>query len=131
MEQKFHPVIGTIRDQITLYDSKITDDQINQALQLTGLLPTIQAFPEKLDTICTEELFSQGQWQILSIARAIVCDPPILMFDEITADLDAEYEKHILDTFKQVSKNKTILSISHRLNDTDGRIIHMQGNSIS
>lgn len=131
VEQKFHPVIGTIRDQITLYDTMISDEQVNQALALTGLLQTVQSFPNKLDTLCSKELFSQGQWQSLSIARAIVCDPPILMFDEITADLDAEYEKHILETLQHISKNKTILSISHRQNEKSTRIIRVQGNRIS
>lgn len=131
VEQKFHPVIGTIRDQITLYDTSISDEQVTQALALTGLLQTIQSFPNKLDTPCSKELFSQGQWQSLSIARAIVCDPPILMFDEITADLDAEYEKHILETLQQISKNKTILSISHRQNEKSTRIIRVDENRIS
>lgn len=125
VEQKFHPVIGNIRDQITLYDSSISDEQVIQALKLTGLASTVISFPEGLDTTCQHDLFSQGQWQILSITRAIVCNPSILMLDEITADLDAEYEKEIIDTLTRVSVNRTVISISHRHNASFGRSVQI------
>ena len=125
VEQKFHPVIGNIRDQITLYDLSISDEQVIQALKLTGLDSTVLSFPDGLDTPCRQELFSQGQWQILSITRAIVCNPSILMLDEITADLDAEYEKEIIDTLTRVAVNRTVISISHRHNAAFGRSVQI------
>lgn len=119
VEQKFHPVLGNIKDQITLFDSSISDEQVMNALKLTGLDTAISSIYDP----CKEEMFSQGQWQILSIARAIVCDPPILMLDEITSDLDVVYEKGILDTLVHVSKNRTVISISHRNSAQFGKVI--------
>lgn len=125
VEQSFHPVLGTIRDQITLYDDSITDEQVDTALKLTGLYTTVHSFEKGLCTDCRQELFSQGQWQILSIARAIVCNPSILMLDEITADLDSDTEHEILTTLAKVSKNRTVISISHRASATSGRIVQI------
>mgnify|MGYP002231159615 CR=1 FL=1 len=59
--------------------------------------------------------FSQGQWQLLSIARAAVARPKLLLLDEITANLDAETEKEVLEALKRVSENRTVISISHRV----------------
>ena len=75
------------------------------------------------DTQCTAEIFSQGQWQLLSIARAAVAEPSILLLDEITANLDAETEKAVLQALRRVSKNRTVISISHRTSAEMGRII--------
>ena len=119
VEQKFHPVLGNIKDQITLFDESISDEQVMKALKRTGLDVVISSIYDP----CKEEMFSQGQWQILSIARAIVCDPPILMLDEITSDLDTVYEKEILDTLVTVSKNRTVISISHRNSAQFGKVI--------
>ena len=70
VEQRFHPVPGTVRDQITLYDDTITEGQVRRAAELAGLAEAIGALPEGFDTPCTPDIFSQGQWQLLSIARA-------------------------------------------------------------
>ncbi len=125
VEQAFHPVRGTIKDQITLYDPSITDEQVILALQRCHLYETIKTFKDTIHTPCKEELFSKGQWQLLSIARAIVTDPSILMLDEITASLDAESEKEILETLDAVSKDRTVISISHRKNADIGRCIQI------
>ena len=69
VEQSFHRVAGTVKDQITLYDEKISMENVKEAAELTGLHDTIMHLPDGYDTICTPELFSQGQWQLLSIAR--------------------------------------------------------------
>jgi ATP-binding cassette subfamily B protein len=73
-----------------------------------------------LDTICTAEIFSQGQFQLLSIARAIVCDPKLLLLDEITANLDANTEQIVFQALKEASKDRTVISISHRLYQANG-----------
>lgn len=57
-----------------------------------GIDEAIQALPEGYDTVCTDGIFSQGEWQLLSIARAAAADPTVLLLDEITANLDAETE---------------------------------------
>ena len=82
--------------------------------------------PDGYDTICTPELFSQGQWQLLSIARAAAARPKLLLLDEITANLDAETEKEVLEALKRVSENRTVISISHRVSAKMGRIIPIE-----
>ena len=123
VEQSFHMVPGTVKDQITLFDPVITDQAVKNVASLTGLQDTIEALPDGYDTICTPELFSQGQWQLLSIARAAVASPRLLLLDEITANLDAETEKEVLQALKRVSGERTVISISHRTSAEMGRVI--------
>lgn len=125
VEQSFHMVPGTVRDQITLYDKKISEKQVRAAAMLTGLSGAIKSLEKGYDTVCTPELFSQGQWQLLSIARAAAAEPHLLLLDEITANLDAETEKEVLDALKRVSENRTVISISHRTSAKMGRILQI------
>lgn len=125
VEQSFHMVPGTVRDQITLYDKKISEKQVRAAAMLTGLSGAIESLEKGYDTVCTPELFSQGQWQLLSIARAAAAEPHLLLLDEITANLDAETEKEVLDALKRVSENRTVISISHRTSAKMGRILQI------
>lgn len=123
VEQSFHMVPGSVKDQITLFDPVITDQAVKNVASLTGLQDTIEALPDGYDTICTPELFSRGQWQLLSIARAAVASPRLLLLDEITANLDAETEKEVLQALKRVSGERTVISISHRTSAEMGRVI--------
>lgn len=123
VEQSFHMVPGSVRDQITLYDETVSPAQVRRAAELVGLLDTVEALPRGFDTVCAPELFSQGQWQLLSIARAAVTNPQILLLDEITANLDAETERMVLQALKNVSENRTVISISHRTEAKEGRIV--------
>lgn len=125
VEQSFHMVPGTVRDQITLYDKKISEKKVRAAAELTGLSEAIESLEKGYDTVCTPELFSQGQWQLLSIARAAAAEPHLLLLDEITANLDAETEKAVLDALKRVSENRTVISISHRTSAKMGRILQI------
>lgn len=125
VEQTFHMVPGTVRDQITLYDETIPSERVKAVAELTGLADVIESFENGYDTKCTPELFSQGQWQLLSIARAAVAEPQMLLFDEITANLDAETEKAVLLALKRVAKDRTVISISHRTSAELGRIIYL------
>ena len=127
VEQSFHMVPGTVKDQITLYDDSIPDEAVKQAAKMVGLDSSIEALEHGYDTICTPEVFSQGQWQLLSIARAAVTGPELLLLDEITANLDAETERAVLQALKQVSANRTVVSISHRFSAEMGRIIKLTG----
>lgn len=124
VEQSFHMVPGTIKDQITLYDKSISDEAVIKAAKLTGLHDTIMNFENGYDTQCMQELFSQGQWQLLSIARATVSNPELLLLDEITANLDANTERDVLTALKGVSENRTVISISHRVTARTGRVIN-------
>lgn len=125
VEQTFHRVPGTVKDQITLYDDSFTMEEVREAARIAGLDATIEQLEKGYDTPCTQEIFSQGQWQLLSIARAAVAKPKLLLLDEITANLDAETELEILQALKRVSQNRTVISISHRTSAEMGRIIEI------
>ena len=124
VEQTFHMVPGTVKDQITLYDEAISMDEVVNAARLAGLHDTIMSFDKGYDTSCTQEIFSQGQWQLLSIARATAANPQLLLLDEITANLDADTEREVLKALKNVSENRTVISISHRVTARTGRVIN-------
>ena len=127
VEQTFHRVPGTVKDQITLYDDSFTMEEVREAARIAGLDATIEQLEKGYDTLCTSEIFSQGQWQLLSIARAIaraaVAKPKLLLLDEITANLDAQTEEEVLQALKRASEGRTVISISHRVNAETGRII--------
>lgn len=125
VEQSFHRVPGTVKEQITLYDSSFTMEDVREAAVVVGLDDTIQTLEKGYDTVCSPELFSQGQWQLLSIARAAVAKPKLLLLDEITANLDAQTEREVLQALKRVSANRTVISISHRVNAKTGHIIQV------
>lgn len=120
VEQNFRMVPGSILEQITLFDPSITREQAKKAARTVGLHDAIEGLPQKYDTPCSPELFSQGQWQLLSIARAIAAEPEILLLDEITANLDADTELTVLAALKRAGENRTVLSISHRLYEQTG-----------
>lgn len=123
VEQTFHRVPGTVRDQITLYDERFTQEEVRDAAKIAGLNTTIEQLEKGYDTPCTPEIFSQGQWQLLSIARAAVAKPKLLLLDEITANLDAQTEEEVLQALKRASEGRTVISISHRMNAETGRVI--------
>ena len=123
VEQTFHRVPGTVKEQITLYDDSFTMEEVREAARIAGLDATIEQMEKGYDTPCTQEIFSQGQWQLLSIARAAVAKPKLLLLDEITANLDAQTEEEVLQALKRASEGRTVISISHRVNAETGRII--------
>ena len=125
VEQTFHRVPGTVKEQITLYDDSFTMEEVREAARIAGLDATIEQLEKGYDTPCTQEIFSQGQWQLLSIARAAVAKPKLLLLDEITANLDAQTEEEVLQALKRASEGRTVISISHRVNAETGRIINI------
>ena len=127
VEQHFARVLGTVLDQITLGDPRITRDMARKAARLAGLDAAICAFPDGYDTRCTDGMFSQGEWQLLSIARAAAADPAVLLLDEITANLDAQTEARVLETLRRASAGRTVISISHRIYEQlGGRMIEIR-----
>lgn len=127
VEQHFARVPGTVLDQITLGDPRITRDMARKAARLAGLDAAICAFPDGYDTRCTDGMFSQGEWQLLSIARAAAADPAVLLLDEVTANLDAQTEARVLEALRRASAGRTVISISHRIYEQlGGRMIEIR-----
>lgn len=127
VEQHFSRVPGTVLEQITLGDPQITGEMARAAAALAGIDAAIRALPEGYDTVCTEGIFSQGEWQLLSIARAAAADPAVLLLDEITANLDAETEARVLAALRRASTGRTVLSVSHRVyEDLGSRTIEIR-----
>ena len=120
VEQHFTRVPGTVLDQITLGDPQITEEMAKNAAKLAGIDAAIAAMPGGYDTVCSEGMFSQGEWQLLSIARAAAADPAVLLLDEITANLDAETEARVLEALRRASEGRTVLSVSHRIYENLG-----------
>lgn len=120
VEQHFSRVPGTVLDQITLGDTDITEEMAKSAARLAGIDEAILALPEGYRTPCTDGMFSQGEWQLLSIARAAAANPAILLLDEITANLDAETEASVLEALRRAAAGRTVLSISHRIYENLG-----------
>lgn len=127
VEQSFHSVSGTMAEQISLLDPAISQKQVEDAARLVGLHESILALPEGYNTPVEKAIFSQGQFQLLSIARAVAASPEILLLDEITASLDSDTERRILDALERACEGRTVLSISHRLhvNTRNHRIIEI------
>ena len=131
VEQHFARVPGTVLDQITLGDPQITAEMARNAAKLAGIDEAIQALPEGCDTVCSDGMFSQGEWQLLSIARAAAADPAVLLLDEVTANLDAETEARVLEALRRASAGRTVLSVSHRIYENlGGRTVKIEPQSM-
>jgi ATP-binding cassette, subfamily B, bacterial MsbA len=108
---------GTIRENLTLRRAGVTQEQIAMACKTVGLHDYICGLPNGYDTGVGElgSLISGGQAQRLNIARAIIKDAPILLFDEVTSALDAENEELVRAYMHSQAGKKTILVIAHRI----------------
>ena len=127
VEQRFSPVPGTVLEQLTLGDPQITEGMAREAACLAGIDAAIRALPEGYATVCTEGMFSQGEWQLLSIARAAAANPAVLLLDEITANLDAETEARVLTALRRACEGRTVLSVSHRIYESlGGRVVEIR-----
>ncbi len=119
---------GTIYENVTLRDDSITKEQVEKALKTVGLYDVIGQLPDGMDTVIGEgaQKLSFGQTQLLSLARAIVTDPPLLLLDELTSGLDAVTERQVLSAIRLISSSKTIITISHRLSGIiDADTVHI------
>lgn len=121
VEQGFRSVPGTIEEQITLKDPSITASQVERVMKAVFLDEYVNAsIKGGYQAEFQESDFSRGQLQLLSLARALVVDPKILLLDEISANLDSKTEKQITEALGAASKQRTVISISHRLSDQLG-----------
>ncbi|MFA6808886.1 MAG: ABC transporter ATP-binding protein, partial [Eubacteriales bacterium] len=133
VEQNFRFLDGNMAYQISLGDDTITEEQIMKAMDFVGLNDYVMAMEKGYEEDAKGGImFSQGQKQLLSIARAIVTDPPILLLDEITANLDAVTEKKVVQVLKQAGKDKTILSIAHRISTVlnSDKVVLLENNRV-
>ncbi len=108
---------NTVQDNLKYGNENATKEQIEQAAKMSRCEEMIKNLPEGYDTILTGsgENISQGQRQLLAIARAFVADPKILILDEATSNVDTRTEKAIQDAMQQVMHNRTSIVIAHRL----------------
>lgn len=121
VEQQFHLIPGSVAEQVSLGDPQVSAVQVRQALDLVGLGEIVDGLPDGIHTLCTETMFSQGQFQLLAIARAVVLNPRILLLDEITANLDSGTEEVVLAALRAASRDRTVIFVSHRLYGGEGK----------
>lgn len=127
VEQKTALIEGDLRTQLTLHRPDLKDEALVSALHTVGLSGWYNGLPDGLDTQKDQLKLSDGQLQLLSIARAIVCNPKILLLDEMNASIDAATEQNVTLALQKVSKGRTVISIAHRMNVfEDGAVIDLQ-----
>jgi ATP-binding cassette subfamily B protein len=107
----------TVKNNLKYSNSLAGDEQIEKAARLSNCLDMIRHLPDRFNTMLTEagQNLSQGQRQLLSIGRAFLADPKILVLDEATSSVDTRTEKHIQDAMVNLMKERTSLIIAHRL----------------
>nr|WP_225446559.1 ABC transporter ATP-binding protein [Paenibacillus rhizovicinus] len=126
---------GTIRDNIKYGKPDATDEELERAASLANAATFIRRLPLRYDTVLAENgsNLSQGQRQLLAIARVILADPSILILDEATSSIDTRTELHIQDALKGVLQGRTSFVIAHRLNtirDADTIMVIAHGNIV-
>jgi ATP-binding cassette subfamily B multidrug efflux pump len=120
VEQAFRAVPGSVADQVSLGDPSVSAGQVSRALGTVGLLDVVEGLPDGASTPFADARLSQGQLQLLNIARAIVCDPSLLFLDEVTANLDSATERQVMDALSAAVRGRTVISVSHRLFEQEG-----------
>lgn len=122
----------TIRNNLKYGNEQATEEQLEKAAEISRCRDMIELLPQGFDTVLTEsgDNISQGQRQLLAIARAFVADPKILILDEATSNVDTRTEKAIQDAMHLVMKDRTSIIIAHRLStirDADVIVVMDQG----
>lgn len=115
--QDTHLFTGTIEDNIRYGNLDATHEQIVEAAKIANAHSFISHLPEGYNTMLTGDgsNLSQGQRQLISIARAAVADPPVLILDEATSSIDTRTEKHIEQGMDALMEGRTVFVIAHRL----------------
>ena len=142
-QQSLREAIGIVPQDTVLFNDSIlyniryarpdaSFDEVREAARLADIDAFIEGLPQGYDTVVGERglKLSGGEKQRVAIARVLLKDPPILVFDEATSSLDSQSEKNILGALKRISRNKTTLVIAHRLStviDADRIIVLEQG----
>ena len=107
---------GTIRDNITMGRPDASEEEIVAAAKASHIHSFIRRLPKGYDTWITEDGggLSQGQMQLLCIARVMLCRPPMLILDEATSSIDTRTELKIQDAFAELMKGRTTFIVAHR-----------------
>lgn len=115
--QDTHLFTGTIRENIRYGNLGASDEEVVQAAKLANAETFINHLPEQYDTVITGdgEGLSQGQRQLLAIARAAIADPPVMILDEATSSIDTRTEKYVQAGMDQLMQGRTVFVIAHRL----------------
>lgn len=115
--QDTHLFTGTVRENIRYGNLQASDEAVIQAAKLANAEEFINHLPDKYDTVITGdgEGLSQGQRQLLAIARAAIADPPVMILDEATSSIDTRTEKHVQAGMDQLMQGRTVFVIAHRL----------------
>jgi len=108
---------NTMRFNITMGDNSICDEEILKALEIAQMSEVLEGMSEGLDTVVGRHgiRLSGGQRQRLSIARMVIANPSVVIFDESTSALDVHVEAKIFETLESILENKTVITIAHRL----------------
>lgn len=111
----------SIKENLLMVKPDATEEQLQQACKLASIHEFIETLPHKYDEILLENNnnISVGQKQRIAIARAILKDTPIILFDEVTSALDKESTKNIEETINKISKTKTVIVIAHTLDSIE------------
>ncbi len=133
--QDTHLFTGTVKDNIRYGRLSATDEEVYEAARLANADYFISHLPQGYDTILTNdgENLSQGQRQLLAIARAAIADPPVLILDEATSSIDTRTEKLIEKGMDKLMEGRTVFVIAHRLStvrDSDAIMVLEQGEII-
>ena len=115
--QDSHLFTASVMENIRYGNLNATDEEVISAAKLANADQFIQHLPQKYDTILTDDAsnLSQGERQLLTIARAIVANPPVLILDEATSSIDTRTEKLIEQSMNTLMKGRTVFIIAHRL----------------
>ena len=108
---------NTVRENLKYGNKDATEQQLENAVEMSRCKDMLQKLPQGYETILTGsgKNISQGQKQLLTIARAFIADPKILILDEATSNVDTRTEKAIQDAMMEIMKNRTSIIIAHRL----------------
>ncbi|MCR5684955.1 MAG: ABC transporter ATP-binding protein/permease [Lachnospiraceae bacterium] len=123
---------GTIRENIAFGKPDATDEEIIQAAKDSHCWEFIRRMPGRLDCVVRDDSLSQGQKQLLCIARVMLCRPPMLILDEATSSIDTRTELQIQEAFAKLMKGRTSFIVAHRLSTIHNadNIIVMQAGKI-
>ena len=107
---------GSIRDNIVFSTEGVTEERLKEVIRETGLEYFVRTLPQGVDTVLSEQTeVSAGQKQLLTIARAMVANPPVLILDEATSSVDTRLEKIIGQAIDKLTAGRTSFVIAHRL----------------